>query len=207
MGIDRVYQALPDPCELLEQAKVDPLVTRYLPVIPSYLSIAHESRRMMERRPNINMTVFALAQDLVLKYPGIAQRTYHPHRTHDWLLYLLSGERRQRDWAWEEASDTGSQIVNGAQALPCVYEKTPDHPLRYSSAFEVQVLALYLEGITTDHLHQFYDPHVMEAHHVYKFATWKAEWAWPHIIAEYEGFRAFYLEVAAAQEAMLVITG
>jgi hypothetical protein len=181
-------------------------VSQYLPVITPYLRVAHKSREEAARGTNVNMTFFALVQKVVLTHPGIETRNYDLHRTQDWLLYLLSEERRQRHLGVEEAADIGSQIVNGAQELPCVYAEAPDHPLRYSSAFEVQVLARYLDDITTDHLRLVYDPLEMEAHRVYKFRAWKAEWAWLHILEVFEEFRAFYQEVAAAQEGMLVIT-
>ncbi len=71
---------------------------------------------------------------------------------------------------------------------------------------DVQEMASYLEGITTDELRKVYDPVDMEYQAVYKFSLDGAEEEWQYICQFFEGLKAFYIEVAAHQEGVLVIT-
>jgi hypothetical protein len=99
-----------------------------------------------------------------------------------------------------------SPIISHFSIHIILIKGTQGFPIRYSSAIEVQEMAGYLLGITTHDLHKAYDPVHMEEQAVYKFSSDRAEREWELICHFFEGLKAFYIEVAAHQEAMLVLT-
>ncbi|WP_220207047.1 DUF1877 family protein [Reticulibacter mediterranei] len=147
-----------------------------------------------------------MVQDLQWKHPGIEKRYYDVQRRQDSLLYLLSGDRRNARVGMGSANDIGSEIINGASALPSHIRSGQGFPLRYSSAKEVQEMASYLESRTIDDLRKVFDPVHMEEQGVYKFFADWAEQEWEFLCQAFEGLKAFYIEVAAYQEGILVNT-
>lgn len=141
-----------------------------------------------------------------LGYPGIEKRSYDVGRKQDMLLYLLSEDRRNARVGMSSVNDMGSKIINGASALPSHLQGTQGIPLRYSSAREAQEMASSLESITTDDLRKVYDPVHMEEQGVYKFSADRAEQEWESLSRTFLGLKAFYIEVAASQEGILVVT-
>jgi Domain of unknown function (DUF1877) len=203
MAFDRSYQALPEPCQLLEQARLDPKLGEMLQFTRYALG---NSKKFFANTSPIKGTFQRLLQDLVLRHPGIEKRNYDAERRQDSLLYLLSEDRRHGRVDMTSAHDMGSKIVNGASALSEHLRGTQRLPLRYSSALEVQEMASYLEGIPLDDLRKVYDPVHMEVQAVYKFFSDRAEQEWEFIGSIFEGLKAFYSKVAAYQEGILVVT-
>jgi hypothetical protein len=204
MALDRKYQALPEPCQLLhELGERIQFLNSYL-CDEERLSSGHPSGRNL----HTERTLKRMIQDVKLRHPGIEKRHYDVERRQDSLLYLLSEGRRQGrgGMTYANENDMGSKIMNGASALPKHLQTDQGFPMRYSPAIEVQQMASYLEGMTTDDLRRVYHPVHMEERGVYKFFADRAEWEWEYISHTFEGLKAFYIEVAAHQEGILVVT-
>jgi hypothetical protein len=198
MAIDRDYQALPEPCQLLEQAKLDLELGESLPFL---LSCFRSKERLLQASP----IEAQLVQEVLVRHPGIEKRYYDVGRRQGSLLYFLSEDHRHGRVGMSSVHDMGSKITNGASALPEHLRSGQGIPLRYSSAIEVQEMANYLGGITAYDLRRVYNPQHMEAQAVYKFSSDQAEQEWKYICRAFEGLKAFYIEVATHQEGVLVV--
>lgn len=93
--------------------------------------------------------------------------------------------------------------VLGDIKLPAYIHGGQGHTSGYNSPDVVQDVADWMRGITMELLRPYFDPVAMDET-VYKFAS-HLERSWENISDFFNGFKAFYLVVAAHGDAVLVV--
>ncbi|MDY7232574.1 DUF1877 family protein [Hyalangium rubrum] len=197
MGIEGLYQALPEGCELLARAIRDPAfaepfsVANWIPGNPQWLKWGGAWAECARELSKLCET-----------HSGLERRRFDVGPRWDVLHYLLSEARREGHF---DRDDWGTHALRGAAALASHLAGGQGIPLRYSRPEIVQVIAEHLGPMTEEDLRRTWEPARMEAQAVYKFWADRAgedEWGWT--VEAFRGLQAFYRQVASHREGVLV---
>lgn len=185
MGIEYIYQMIPDDCIILKKARVNPDYATHI----RCLSWSTSTRT----RDAIYNEFMADVEETIRNHPGIERRYYDVDRCWDVLHFLLSEERRQGNF---EGSDLGTIAVYGSTYASCL----PDWP-RYCSPSQVESVVVFLNKITEPELLRWADPTVL-IKNCYK-GGYENYFIWQF----FEGLRNFYREAWRYKGAVLVNSG
>lgn len=200
MGIEKWYVALPDDSSLLARAKSDPAFGEYL----GFPSIFDKGGIGCKVWDDAGKVFCSMVSKMNEERPGINRRVYTLDRYFDKLHYLLSEERRCGEF---DKEDLATQAILGAKALPDHLQGGQGHPIRYSPPRTVMEIALWLELVSADELRKVYDPAAMEEQGVYKNILDDNDGSeWQFIRSCFDTWKALYVEVAASEEGILVVT-
>jgi hypothetical protein len=190
MGLDMMYQAMPDDCALMERARRDAefaLRLRYFEqhivsiTLPEDEPVEHEFEKEAQRTMQL--------------YPGIEKRNlYNGNRTWDKIYYLLSEKRRNKV---RERDDLATKVVWGGERL---HPEIIEFPVRYLTPSEVDEVVAFLEPITYDMMQQHFNPALMIEAVVYKITqSQNFERVW----TDFEELRNFYNMVQQYREGVI----
>jgi hypothetical protein len=136
-------------------------------------------------------------------HPGLKERVYTLDRGYDILHYLLSAARRRGEF---DGEDWATTAIRGAEPLPDHLRGGQGHLTRYSPPETVRDIAIAISEIRVEELQPHYNLVAMEVMAVYKsFETDEDGSRWIWICGLFEGFRAYYTEVARHGEGVLAI--
>ena len=197
MGIDAKYQALPDPCELLERATREPDFGEVLATTRSafvYRGVWHGPTPETSR-----VDFYSTVRHMIADYPDIETRNYVT-RTWDALHYVLSSERRR---GVVDAHDQGTIAVRGGSPVGALCS-TIGTPIRFTRADQVRELAEWIESIAPSRLREHVDTEVMRLAGIYKFRFREnTDFLW--IIESYLHLASLYRDAANRGEGVLVV--
>jgi len=197
MGLDMTYQAVPDPCVLIERSLKDSEFGELLQFLPGLYK-----RGAAGWQDGIRLEFWQLAGELAKQSPGLEKRNCYVGRRWDDLHYLLSANRRKEQG--DEKDVLLDKAIHGNKLGDLA--GTQGMPIGYVSHSEVSQIAGLLEPLTPADLRAHYLPEKMQAQNVYKFFEPRADDDdWKFTSEAFKTFRTFYLEAAAAKEGALTI--
>lgn len=201
IGREAHYIAIPEDCELLVRARQDRDIAELTTFI-TWLGVENYQGRLPDH-PNW-LYVFNMAQNLYREVPGLGHRYYKPKsRYFDAILYLLSPERRKADSHHFGDRSLIDKTVHGCEPLCPGAIAGQGEPLGFVPTIEVPAIADYLESVTTERLHEHYDPVKMVEARVYKMFREGGEEAFHWIWEEFTGMRDLYRAAANHNEAVI----
>ena len=204
MGIDISYQAMPEDCGLLQQARSDAEFGAKLEFFKTYASPSYTLIKGFTIDPRYSEFVRA-AQTVAVEHPQLEQRNYDLGRHWDMLYYLLSERRRTgkpRDWShWVEQALFGGDVLNEAT------QTTIGSPIRYLFPAQVRAVAPALASITPAALDAYWNPVAMYAAGVYKIYPNESADSLTWLHTDLEKLQAFYALVASHNEGILTFVG
>jgi hypothetical protein len=191
MGLDAIYQALPDDWSLLAAAKEGDLTANQELEAALFFLLRFHGTGMQTKSKMMDTTSYAVC-DLLQRHPHIAERNCRLDRRWDKLYFLLSSERRgSRPWPDDALA---KQSIFGVRTL---------FELHYSPPAAVFDVAAFLERTTIADLYLNYDPERMAEGGVYKFHIEDAVVEWKILVSTFMEFRAFYQSTALVGNAVI----
>jgi hypothetical protein len=186
MGLDILYQAIPDSTELLNFVQQNN-IEYCLKHIQFWEGLLDEDDPLRTQFQEI------LSKTLV-KHPNLEKRNFLT-RGWDILLYFLSEERRASKNAYD-GTDSWHLIILGST-------DPYSHPPHYLSPQQVQELAKLLKDSSISKA--FFDTQVMKAHEVYKIGQHEqTEEAFQWIVAEFDKLKRLYFDASKYGEGLLI---
>jgi hypothetical protein len=203
MGFEMSYLALPHDCGLIELARSRPDVAEDVAMLPYWFTRA--PRRPAPGNEAVRDTpLWAWSCDLAARYPSLGTLSCDLDRRWDILHDLLSATRRgepasPRDHAIDRAFNAGELISEYARAGQGV-------PVRYLDRESARQVAAAVGPLRHADLRTHFEPRRMEANGVYKFWADRMDDAeWRRVESYFDAFRAFFLAIAAAGSAVVIV--
>lgn len=206
MGVEASYQAIPENCELLQQARLNRDLAEWMQHFNYF------TRGMLSPHPSQEVISFREAvQQLVSADAGLIDRYFYAHgRNYDAIIFLLCSARRIRREAlrFHKVKRGGYLIVKavrGSELLHPDARATQGNPIGFVPASEVVTIADYLDSVTHNQLHEHYNPLLMEKVKVYKMHRSDDEQSFERIWEEFVGMQNIYRQAANHNEAMITV--
>ena len=184
MGLDILYQAIPDDCELLELTRKyqDEWLFRFDFIPPPFI---------LEQYDKVELDFLTAQAKLRENHLGIEKRNFVTRRW-DVFLYMLSEQRRRqekRDDIWERVIMGGDLIIETGR-------------VKYARASEVKEITLLLKETFLER--KYFDVNAMIEAKVYKSIQHEQTEAQYKIIeSEFEDLRQFYFLAASHNEGII----
>jgi Domain of unknown function (DUF1877) len=208
MGIDKKWQAVPDPCQLIEISRAAHLRSnRFVGEQLLHLGTVF-------KRPQLAVNCGEPGRcvtELLANDPTLATRTCSSERRNwDQLHYVISETRRGSTHYGIEVTGKDHFLdlaIWGKETLFQYFDSgAVSLGVRYLIPEDVQFIAIALHELSHAQLKMAYRPTAMVAANVYKYATLYAENYWLFICDSLDLLRAFYDAAAMRNEGAMIFT-
>lgn len=201
MGTEASFQAIPEDCELLIRARQEQEIAENMQFFKSGGTWEPDSWG----KPSPDEQYFYDAvQELIRAHPGLEKRYFYAGaRTYDAIVYLLSPARREEEWGSDQSLI--KKAIYGVELLHPEARATQGVPIGFVSRVDTKIIADYLDQITMEQLHEYYDPPKMYEAAVYKMGPNRDERRFQVIWNEFVGMRDVYRAAADHDEAVITV--
>lgn len=200
MGFEASFQAIPEDCELLKQACQDREIAEHMQFFEQYVRREFPHPLYQQNTLEFIDAAKALAQ----AHPGLVERYFYAGaRTWDCIIYLLSPERRAGNFKNDRSLI--NKAIRGTELLHPDAHAVQGIPIGFVPVTEVHAIADFLDNVTKEQLHEFYDPSRMYEMAVYKIHASDDERRFNTIWSEFCGMRDVYRQAALHNEAMITV--
>ena len=200
MGLDNVYQAMPENCSLLERSRYDADFGANLTDFEQCAAAAQEE--IDERGNDQTYLDFVSAAKLLCKErPQLFERRLFLGRRWDMIHYLLSEERRRGYCAND--SDWVKRFIHGGEVLNEYIKDISGHHIFYLAPGEVSELWIKLGDITSETFREHWNPSLMYEAGVYKMHAADDERQLEYIETDFNDLRNLFFEAMTHDEGIL----
>jgi hypothetical protein len=207
MGFDLIFQAIPENCDLLANARRNQEIAEELTFFHTYATGTHRPGWTPETPLEIYMDT--AIKSLIQTHPQLIDHyLYASKRAYDMIVYLLSAVRRaERAGRFVDTSPI-NQAIYGSEKLHPLASATQGRAIGFVPAKQVRALANFLSATTSSNLREHFNPTdaaQMEIYNrIYKWGEATTDQEFHHIWQEFTAIRDFYKTATAANEAVII---
>lgn len=205
MGWEVELNAIPSHCTLLELIYGKAISAELLTFVRTYFRLRRRQGGRVEEfaqgSAEYQQFVDAL-EEMIASHPGIEQRCCDLDRRYEWLKWLMIQCATN-----DEEKKIATEAISGEVQIAPDAVSTQGFPIRITSPAKVELIAVWLDELSSARLRRQFDPDKMRKAGLYKWGPPAAPAETFKVIAEdFGALRAFYRQVSAHSESVLIIT-